>query len=260
MAYQDIEVQQRGVAAWITLNRPDALNAMTPRMLRELEQAALAAAADSAVAAVVFTGAGRAFCAGADLAALKDLQPPHRSLEMLGTAQRALRNIENLAKPTIAAINGVAVAGGLELILVCDLAVAADTARIGDGHLNYGLIPGGGASQRLPRLVGAQRAKELLFTGRLIAAAEAERIGLVNRVVPAAELVATVDALVVEVAAKSPLSLAGVKLLVNRGLESDLAAGLELETQVLNNHLASLDAQEGLRAFAEKRRPEFRGV
>ena len=160
----------------------------------------------------------------------------------------------------VAEVNGFCVAGGLELMLACDLAVASEDARIGDGHLNFGQLPGAGGSQRLPRAIGATRAKQLIYTGRLIDGREAERIGLVAEAVPSDALAATVDTLIETMLEKSPLGLARAKLLVNEGMRCDLAAALELEIDLVHDYATtSEDAIEGLMAFKDKRKPKFTG-
>ena len=176
----------------------------------------------------------------------------------LNDFHRLLTGMENSEKVFIAAINGVCVAGGLELLLACDLVYAADTAKIGDGHVNFGQLPGAGGSQRLPRVVGPLRAKQLIFTGELVSAVEAERIGLVNKVVPAGELDATVTALVMQFADKSRVGLKTAKRLVNIAANTDFAEGLKQEMAIVHRYATTeADATEGLVAFHEKRKPKF---
>ena len=167
--------------------------------------------------------------------------------------------IENLSKPVIAAINGLALAGGLEIVECCDIAIASEEARLGDQHANYGLVPGGGSTQRLPRLIGIRKAKELLLTGDWISAKEAEAIGLVNKAVPANKLEEVVNELATKLAERSPMASKAIKFLVNRGMQTDLATALELEKGAVAHHSTSEDVAEGMRAFMEKRKPVFKG-
>jgi enoyl-CoA hydratase/carnithine racemase len=208
----------------------------------------------------VITGSGRAFCAGADLDMFEQAgQGEDGRDRFLAAVGQTFRALEQLPLPTIAAINGFAVAGGLELVLCCDLAIAVESARLGDGHANYGLLPGGGASVRLPRRVGPSCAKYLMFTGALLPASELRRTGLLIDVVAPGQIDAAVDELVETIATKSPLGLRRMKQLVDDGLEQSVETGLaaELAACALHNH--SADMSEGLAAFREKRRPVFTG-
>ncbi|MBI3964827.1 MAG: enoyl-CoA hydratase/isomerase family protein [Chloroflexi bacterium] len=253
-------LERRDGVAWLRLNRPDVLNAVSIPLLEALRSALIEIRAEPDLRVVVITGEGRAFSAGADLSFLKtsDAEPGafRRFLELFLEVSTTLETFE---RPVIAAINGFALAGGLELVCSCDLAIAADTARIGDAHANFGLIPGGGNSVRLPRLVGLRRAKHLLFTGDFVTAEEAERIGLVNLVVPANQLETATQDLARHIAAKSPKSLAAMKALANAALDVDLERGLRTEIDAIVAHLDTDDAKEGLAAFAEKRTPHFTG-
>ncbi len=260
--YDDILYEVRADAAWITLNRPDALNALNGTIIGELPLAVAAAEADPAVAAVVLTGAGRAFCAGADLKRLRGILASRDADAINGffsDAGRLFADLAKCTKPVIAAVNGVAAAGGLEFILACDLVVAVDSARIGDAHANFGVIPGGGGSIVLPRKVGETRAKQLLLTGDLLPAATLMDWGLVNQVVAEGELVAAVDALVAKIAAKSPLVMRRVKQLVADGADAPLDVALKMETRAWEGHALSQDVEEGLNAFSEKRQPKYTG-
>ena len=261
MAYQNLIVGRRSGAGRITLNRPDKLNPLDWATVRELRAAQEAFDRDPTVRAVVVSGAGRAFSAGGDLEGYVDLyRRPDDFRQFLLDFYHLLDGIERSPKIWIAAVNGTCVAGGLELLLACDLAMAASSARIGDGHLNFGQLPGAGGSQRLPRAVGVLRAKELILSGRLVDGVEAERIGLVNRAVPADELDATVDDWVAGLAVKSPAGLKGAKHLVNQGLRGSLASGLQLELDYVHGYATrDPDAMEGLLAFQDKRPPRFAG-
>jgi len=250
-------------AVWLVLNRPDVMNALSPDLLDALEEALDELQADPAVRAVVVTGAGRAFCAGADLAfALDSLSQSSNGDALLAFVERAAAVLDQLAafpKPVVAAVNGLALAGGLELVLCCDLVVAAESAQLGDAHANYGLLPGAGGAARLARRIGTNRAKQLLFTGELVPAASLVEAGLVNAVVPDGELEAAVSALADAMCRKSPLSLSAMKRLVAEGADLPLDAALRLEIEALERHLASHDVREGLAAFREKRKPRFEG-
>ena len=213
-----------------------------------------------AARALVVTGAGRAFCAGADLSLIEGAESEPGSFErFLAAVGETMGRLERLPLPTIAAVNGIALAGGLELVLCCDLAIAAEGAKIGDAHANYGLLPGGGATVRLPRRVGPALAKQLMFTGAFLEAGELRHSGLLNDVVPAERLVSAVDELVAAIAAKSPLGLRRMKQLVGDALEQPLEVGLRAELLASSHHGRSADMAEGLAAFREKRDPQFTG-
>ena len=250
-------------AVLLTLNRPDALNAIDWDMLRALDAALDGIAADAAVRCLLVTGAGRGFSAGGDLKGYVELQrDPVRFPQFVADLHRIFGRLRLLRVPAVALVNGVTAAGGLELLLGCDLAIAAESARIGDGHLNFGQMGGGGVLTLLPRLVGMQKAAELLFTGRFLDAAEAERWGLVSHVVPDAELLGAGLEFAEQVARKSPLAVANAKEVMAR-VWSDmlpLEAGLRFERERNAYYcLTSEDAPEGLQAFSEKRTPRFRG-
>lgn len=250
----------RDGAAWITLNRPAALNALTPDMVAGLDRALDRAEADD-VKAVVLTGTGRAFCAGADLKFARRTTGGDEAAmaRFLESVLVVMNRLERFPRPVIAAVNGVAVAGGLELVLCCDLVVAARSARIGDAHINFGLLPGGGSSIRLPRKIGPTRAKHLLFTGEMLPADELVACGLVNEVVDDGALMRAVGRLVARLADKSPLVLRRVKALVDDGLDQPVQTALRLELLASEAHAHSHDMKEGLAAFEEKRKPNFIG-
>ncbi len=242
----------------IILNRPDQLNAISPELLEDLDRACAAIEEDPRVRVATLTAAGRAFCAGADLRAVRELAPdPARWRAFMRLWHRVFDRVEALPVPVIAGVHGLALAGGLELVLVADLVVADEAARLGDQHANFGLIAGGGGSQRLPRLVGARRAKELMLLGGWLSAAEAQAWGLVNRVAPAGTMGTVVEELAAALAVKSVSAARTVKTLVNRAFDLDLASGLEMERELAGAHMRGPDAAEGLRAFAEKRKPVF---
>jgi enoyl-CoA hydratase/carnithine racemase len=257
MQFGNIIFEKKEGVAKITLNRPDVLNALNAQTLQEIWAAVENIENDSSVRVVVITAKGRAFCTGADLTG--GGASDWSLANFLRLWNKVFNAIENLSMPVIAAINGMALAGGLELVMVCDLAIAGDNAKLSDQHANYGLVPGGGASQRLPRLIGIRKAKELLYTGDRITPAEAERLGLVNKVVPADKLEEATNELAVKLAAKSPMALKSVKRLVNRGMDSSLDAGLEMEILGATAHGSTEDMAEGLKAFIERRPPVFPG-
>jgi len=258
MEFQTITYARGAGIARVTLNRPDRLNAINPELLQDLDHACDAVEADAAVRVVTLTAAGRTFCAGADLRAVKELSPDaQRWGAFMGLWHRVFDRIEALPVPVIAGVHGLALAGGLELLLVADLVVADEGAQLGDQHANFGLVAGGGGSQRLPRLIGARRAKELMLLVGWLSAAEALEWGIVNRVVPAGTVVKAVEEMAATLAAGSGSANRTVKALVNRAFDTDLAEGLELERRLVAQHMRSADAAEGLRAFAEKRKPVF---
>ena len=262
MTYSRLIYETHDRAAWITLNRPDDLNCIDDMLAEELCAAVGEAEADDDVRVVVLTGAGRAFCAGADLkhvlGVLKS-QDQEKIRRFMAFARETFARIARCEKPLIAAVNGIAAAGGCELILACDLVIAAEGATIADAHANYGLLPGGGGSARLPRKIGPARAKYLLLTGEFLPAATLRDWGLVNEVVPDAELMPAVTALVAKLTAKSPLVLRRMKALVDDGLDSSLEVALRSETQAWEGHAVAADFAEGLAAFTEKRTPEYTG-
>jgi enoyl-CoA hydratase/carnithine racemase len=255
----NIELGWHGRWAKLTLVRADKLNPLDWRTVRDLKAAVAAIEAKPDVYAVIITGRGRSFSAGGDLDGYIDLyRNPDKFAAFLKDFFELLNGIEASSKIYVAAINGVCVAGGLELLLACDLVVAAASAKIGDGHLNFGQLPGAGGSQRLPRAVGLLRAKHLMLTGMLLSAAEAKSIGLVNEVVPDGELDSAVTALVEQLGEKSRVGLRGAKHLANLTLTTDLAAGLRQEIDFVHRYATcEPDATEGLMAFKEKRKPTF---
>ena len=242
----------------IVLNRPAQLNAISPALLHDLDRLCASIEEDPRVRVATLTARGRAFCAGADLKAVRELASDAQSWAVfMRLWHRVFDRVEALPVPVIAGVHGLALAGGLELLMVADLVVADEAARLGDQHANFGLIAGGGGSQRLPRLVGARRAKELMLLGGWLTAAEARDWGLVNRVAPAGTLSMVVQETAATLAAKSVSAARTVKTLVNRAFDLDLATGLEMERQLAGAHMRGPDAAEGLQAFAEKRKPMF---
>lgn len=256
---QNIEVQLKGACARLTFARADKLNPLDWATVRELKDAVAAIEAKPDVLAVIITGRGRSFSAGGDLDGYIGLyKTPEKFAAFLEDFLDALKAIEASSKIYVAAVNGVCVAGGLELLLACDLAIAAESAKIGDGHLNFGQLPGAGGSQRLPRAIGLLRAKHLILTGDLLSAADAKAIGLVNDVAADAELDAAAEALVARLSEKSRAGLRGAKYLTNLTLTTDLDNGLRQEIDFVHHYATTeRDATEGLVAFKEKRKPVF---
>ena len=259
MAYENLLVERDNAVLIVTINRPNVLNALNATTLRELSQVIDQAAADDAIRALVLTGAGsRAFVAGADINELA-VQTPVGGREHARAGQALFDRIERLGKPVIAAVNGFALGGGCELAMACTIRLAADTARFGQPEINLGLIPGYAGSQRLPRLVGRGRALELLLTGAPITADEAWRIGLVNRVVPAADLIGEARTLARAIAAKAPVAVRYILDAVATGSEMPLAEAQTYEATLFGLVSTTEDMREGTRAFLEKRPAEFKG-
>lgn len=256
-----ITFERRGAVAVLTVNRPSTLNALDMDTLADLDAAVARAEADAEVRVIVFTGAGdRAFVAGGDIADLNSRQGLAHYLELGERLHTVFRRIETLDKPTLSAVNGWALGGGTELILCTDIRIAADSAKFGLPEITLGLFPGAGGSQRLLRQVSPCKAKELMFVGSRISAAEAERLGLVNKVVPAADLMAATFEMADAIADKSPLVLKLLKRTLTDGDEMPLRAALRHEQAMIGLVLDSADAHEGCTAFLEKRRAAFRGA
>jgi enoyl-CoA hydratase len=259
MSHQNLLVDVRDGVAFVTVNRPARLNALDATTVEELDAVFAELAEDASVRGVVLTGAGeKAFVAGADIEALARLDAEGgRALSERG--QRVFDRIEWLGKPVVAAVNGFALGGGCELALACHLRVASEQAALGTPEVKLGLICGYGGTQRLPRLVGRGRALELLLTGDRVDAAEALRIGLVNKVVPRERLLEEAEALVRRIAANGPLAVRATLEAVNGGLDRPLAEAQEGESALFGDVVASQDAREGTRAFLEKRPARFAG-
>ncbi|HEY6357690.1 MAG TPA: enoyl-CoA hydratase-related protein [Vicinamibacterales bacterium] len=259
MAFENVLVEQDGAVLVVTINRPKVLNALDARTLAELDEAFGEAARRDDVRVVVLTGAGeKSFVAGADINELS-VQTPVGGREHARRGQALFNRIEHLGKPVIAAVNGFALGGGCELAMACTLRLASSAARFGQPEINLGLLPGYAGSQRLPRLVGRGRALELLLTGMQISAEEALRIGLVNRVVPAAELVTEARTLAQAIAAKAPIAVRYILEAVAGGLEMSLADAQDYEATLFGLVSTTDDMREGTKAFLEKRKPEFKG-
>ncbi len=257
MAYETLIVEIEEHIGTIRLNRPEALNALNFRLLDELAQALTEMDASNRVRAIVLTGSDKAFAAGADV---KEMAPKS-FVEMFaedyftGPSEAILR----CRKPIVAAVAGYCLGGGCELAMTCDFIIAADTAKFGQPEINLGVIPGLGGTQRLTRFVGKSKAMEMCLTGRMMDAAEAERSGLVSRVVPARELLREARDAAAKIAEKSPLAVRADKEAVNRSYETTLREGLLFERRLFHAFFATEDQAEGMAAFAEKRSPQFRG-
>ena len=257
--YENIVYEKMEKVATIALNRPKSLNALNTALLTELKDALEDAEADAAVRVIVITGAGdKAFCAGADVAEIR-AKKPEEVRSWSRWVQRILSFIERMKKPVIARIHGFCLGGGLELAIACDFRIASKNAIFGLPEVNLAIIPGGGGTQRLPRLIGKTKALELLMTGEQIDAAEALQLRLVNKVVPTDELDRAVDELIKNQLSKSPVTLSILKDAVNKGIEMDLEYALQHEAECFESVLETEDAREGLKAFLEKRKPEFKG-
>jgi len=253
--------EKKDHAAWITLNRPEAKNAQEPIIREELVRALEQGRDDEEVHVMVITGAGEAFSAGGDIAGFP--QSPVEFMEKIGMQlkgkKRPIEIVREIPKPIIAMVNGLALGAGCELAMACDLIIASETAKFGQPEIRVGLIPGGGGTQMLPRLVGEKKAKELVFTGDMITAEEASRIGLINRVVPKEKLRDVVEELVAVLVRRSPIILKLAKLAVNKSLETPLSVGLAYESDLCALCFSTEDLKEGVKAFMEKRNPNYKG-
>jgi enoyl-CoA hydratase len=256
MAYEMILVETQGRVGVIRLNRPQALNALCDQLMGELGTALRAFDRDDAIAAIVVTGSEKAFAAGADIKEMKDRAYPAVYFnDFIGERWETVLEIQ---KPVIAAVAGFALGGGCELAMMCDLIICAENAKFGQPEINLGIIPGAGGSQRLTRAVGKSKAMEMILTGRMMDAAEAERASLVTRVVPVADLVAEAVKIGEKIAALSGPSVAMAKEAVNAAFENSLKEGVRTERRLFLSLFATEDQKEGMSAFAEKRKPAFR--
>lgn len=259
--FERIIYNKKDHAAWITLNRPDARNAQDPLTREELTRAFKLGRDDDDVYVMVVTGAGDAFCAGGDIVNFP--QNPVEFMERIGLQvtgrKRPIELTREIPKPIIAMVNGLALGAGMELAMACDIIIASEDAKFGQPEIRVGLMPGGGGTQVLPRLVGEKKAKELVFTGNIISAGEALRIGLINEVVPREKLRETVDELVANLLKKSPVMLKFAKMAINKAFETSLSAGLAYESDLCALCFGTEDLKEGARAFSEKRAPVFKG-
>ena len=252
--YETILVETRGRVGWITLNRPEALNALNAQVMWDLVAATSAFDADEGIGAIVLTGSERAFAAGADI---KEMESKSGLDILMGDHFGGWTQFAAVRTPVIAAVSGYALGGGCELAMMCDIIIAADTAKFGQPEINLGVIPGMGGSQRLIRAVGYYKAADLLLTGRMMDAAEAEGAGLVSRVVPAADLLEEAGKVAETIASKSLPSVYAAKAALDAAMETSLAEGLRFERHVFASLFDTADQKEGMSAFREKRAPDF---
>jgi enoyl-CoA hydratase len=252
--YETILVETRGRVGWITINRPEALNALNTQVMKDVVAAASAFDADARIGAIVVTGSERAFAAGADI---KEMEGKTGGEMLMAGHFDGWGKFAAVRTPVIAAVSGYALGGGCELAMMCDIILAADTASFGQPEINLGVIPGMGGSQRLIRAVGYYKAADLILSGRMMKADEAERAGLVSRVVPAADLLAEAEKLADTIASKSLPSLYAAKAVLDAAMETPLAEGLRLERHVFASLFDTADQKEGMAAFREKRAPNF---
>jgi enoyl-CoA hydratase/carnithine racemase len=259
LSLPNVRYETKGPIAYVTVNRPKVLNALNTPTWTDLKAAFEEAKADASVRGVILTGAGdKAFIAGADIGELAHVDA-YDAEESSRFGQKVLDHIENLGKPVIAAVNGFALGGGCETAMACTMRIAVEHARFGQPEVKLGLLPGGGGTQRLPRLVGKGRALQLILTGETISAQEAYRIGLVNEVVPAANLIDRAETILKQIAANAPIAVKLSLEAANRGLDSSQSEGLVLEASYFGICAATEDKREGTSAFLEKRAPHFRG-
>jgi len=257
MTFETLIVETEGPVTVIRLNRPDALNALNSVLLKELGDALDLISTDEAVRCVVLTGSDRAFAAGADIKEMADKSYADMfKSDMFGAIAR---KFDAFRKPVIAAVGGFALGGGCELAMLCDFIIAAETAKFGQPEINLGVMPGLGGTQRLTRLVGKSKAMDMMLTGRMMDAVEAERAGLVSRVVPAEKLMDEALSAATRIAGQSPLAVMMNKELVEAALETTLATGVAMERRLFHSLFAFEDQKEGMAAFVEKRKPQFRG-
>ena len=251
--------EKKGAIAYVTVNRPKVLNALNTPTWKDLRTAFEDARDDTAVRGVILTGAGdKAFIAGADISELAHVAA-FEAEQSSRFGQEVLDLIENLGKPVVAAINGFALGGGCETAMACTIRIAVDTAQFGQPEVKLGLVPGGGGTQRMPRLIGKGRALQLILSGEMINAQEAYRIGLVNEIVPAAGLVTRAEAILKKIASNAPIAVKFALEAANKGMETSQGEGLLLEASYFGLCAATEDKKEGTTAFLEKRAPQFRG-
>src|SRR3977135_3122471 len=256
---ETVSYAKKGLIAYVTLNRPKVLNALNKRTWEDLKAAVEDAQDDAAVRGVILTGAGdKAFIAGADISELAQISAVEAE-KSSAFGQGVLDLIENLGKPVIAAVNGFALGGGCETAMACTIRIAAEHAKFGQPEVKLGLLPGGGGTQRLPRLVGKGRALQLILTGETISAQEAYRIGLVNEVVPATDLIARAETILKQISANAPIAVKFSLEAANKGMDTSQAEGFALEASYFGICAATEDKKEGTSAFLEKRAPKFHG-
>ena len=259
LTLENVLYEKKDSIAYVTLNRPKVLNALNKKTWADLRTAFEAARDDAAVRGVILTGAGdKAFIAGADISELANVSAVEAE-ESSTFGQEVLNLVENLGKPVIAAINGFALGGGCETAMACTIRVASEHAKFGQPEVKLGLIPGGGGTQRMPRLVGKGRALQIILSGEIISAQEAYRIGLVNEVVPAADVITRAEAILKQIFSNAPIAVKYSLEAVNKGLETSMAEGLSLEASLFGLCAGTEDKREGTQAFLQKRAPQFQG-
>jgi enoyl-CoA hydratase len=256
VSYELIKVEERGRVGLITLDRPKQLNALSPQLMQELGAALQAFDANEGIGAIVITGNEKAFAAGADIAAMKDYS--YMDAFMADYITRDWEHIRRIRKPVIAAVAGYALGGGNELAMMCDIVIAAENARFGQPEVNLGVMPGAGGTQRLPRAVGKAKAMDICLTARMMDAQEAERAGLVSRIVPLEKLMDEALAVAEKIAGYSLPVVMMIKESINRAYESTLAEGVLFERRLFHSQFALADQKEGMAAFLEKRKPSFK--
>lgn len=258
MAYKNIIIEKKEGIGTIKINRSKVLNALNKETIQEISKAVDELDQDKKIKVAILTGEGKAFIAGADISQMKDMTTLEAK-EFSELGHKTLLKIENSRLPFIAAINGYALGGGCETLMACDICIASKSAKLGQPEINLGIHPGFGGTQRLPRLVGRMKAKELLLTGRTIDADEACRIGLVNMVVEDDKLMETTEKIAGEIAGKSPIQTHFIKSLVNKGTDIDLHSACSLEISYFSASFSTEDQKEGMSAFLEKKKPTFKG-
>jgi len=260
MAFETIICEKKENVSWITLNRPEVLNAASDTLRAELKTALEQDKIDNDVHIIVITGAGnKAFSAGADINAFTSLNSADALTHFkVTTGPSAV--VKDIIKPVIAMVNGLALGGGCELALACDMIVASENARFGLPEVGVGVIPGGGGTQMLTKLVGEKKAKEIILTGTFISAKEAMKIGMVNKVVPQEELKEAVEKLIAKLKTKSPIILKIAKMAINKALETQLSVGWQMEKELFSMCFGTEDQKEGAKAFLEKRKPVYKGI
>jgi enoyl-CoA hydratase len=256
MEFKNIILEIKDDVGIVKMNRPDAMNALNSQTLKELKEAISQLKDDDAVRVIIITGEGKAFVAGADIAEMKDMTA-EQAEEFSRTGQKVFDRIAKIKKPVIAAVNGFALGGGCELAMACDIRIASEKAKLGQPEVNLGVIPGFAGTQRLSRLVGAAKAKELIFTADMVDAQTAHSIGLVNQVVPVEQLMDVCMEMAKKIASKGPKAVKLAKKVVNEGVEEKLEKGSEYETHEFGECFASGEAKEGMSAFLEKRKPNW---
>jgi len=256
MEYKHLILEKEDELAIVKINRPP-VNALNSEVVTEIHQMFDELEKDEQVKVIILTGEGKAFVAGADISEMVDFGP-EGGAEFSKKGQAAFDKIENTPKPVIAAINGFALGGGCEIAMACDIRIAVEGAKLGQPEVNLGVIPGFAGTQRLPRLVGKGKAKELIFTGNMVTAEEAEQIGLVNQVLTAEELMNTAKEMAKTIASKGPAAVRAAKLAINEGVNYELSKGLEIENRAFAKLFETEDQKEGMKAFLEKRKPEWK--